>query len=92
MNALAPLSCVVDLFGFRAAAVALPAFRARPEGKPKLRALPKLLGYARLFCVSGGGYGYRVGLFFFVLIYGVGVFGGSVSVCMHFGVLVRDKG
>ncbi|CAM9741113.1 unnamed protein product, partial [Scytosiphon promiscuus] len=53
VNALAPLSCVVDLYGVRAAAVALPAFRPRTDGKPKVRALPKLLGYARFFSRGG---------------------------------------
>lgn len=44
VNALAPLSCVVDVHGYRAAAIALPSYRVRPETKLKLRRSTKLLG------------------------------------------------
>ncbi|CAN0431619.1 unnamed protein product, partial [Ectocarpus sp. 12 AP-2014] len=57
VNALAPLSCVVDLYGFRAAAVALPAFMPRTKSKQKLRARPKLLGNGGEVGFGGGGEG-----------------------------------
>ncbi|CAN0471250.1 unnamed protein product, partial [Laminaria digitata] len=51
VNALAPLSCVVDLHGFRAAAVALPAFKALQESKRMLRTPTEFLGTVSwLFC------------------------------------------
>eukprot|EP00752_Nemacystus_decipiens_P014235 g12662.t1 len=60
VNALAPLSCVVDLHGFRAAAVALPAFKPRPDSKPKRRPRPELLGsvpwaFSSVHVLDGGG-------------------------------------
>ena len=44
VNALAPLSCVVDVHGFRAAAVALPAFKASQGSKRMIRTQTELLG------------------------------------------------
>ena len=44
VNALAPLSCVVDLHGCRVAAIALPAFRSHHASSRKARALTQLLG------------------------------------------------